>query len=157
MSQDLRQKALHTAANVLRYRNRSRRALLERLAQKDIAEDDALYAVERLAELGFLDDGQYAESLVASYRAKGYGRVRIAHELRGHKLEEDTVEQALADFCPDEQAPYAYVKKQMRGKPLDQKARKKLRDGLFRRGFSWEETDGALRRYTEELEEGFEQ
>ena len=153
MSEESRRKALNTAAAVLQYKNRSRQELYQRLLEKDVAEEDAAYAVERLVELGLMDDGAYAQSLAHNYAARGYGPARVRQELKKHLLEEEDISAALEDFSPDYDKMNAYIRSRLGGKTPDRREIKKITDGLFRRGFSWGDIRHAMQEYTDALED----
>ena len=154
MSEDSKSKALTTAANVLTYQNRSAQALYDRLLEKQIAEEDAAYAVSRLIELGFLNDEQYASDLIAQYRAPGWGKTRIKQELRKKKLEPDLIEALLEDFEPDYDKMQRLIAAKLRGETdPDRATLKRVSDSLARKGFTWEQIRRALDQYTEQLEE----
>ncbi len=156
MTKDSRDKALEKAANVLSYRNQSASALYERLLEKEVASDDARYAVDRLKELGLLNDDRYAESLVERGRAAGHGAMRIRQELRRKGLEQETIELSLEAFEPDHNEMRKIISKAIKGGSPDRKALKKASDSLLRRGFSWEQVNAALREYIDQLEDELE-
>ena len=96
METDSREKTLRMAANVLEYRHRSSRALYQRLLEKGAEEQDAAYAVSRLQQMGFLNDGEYGKLLVRDLCRRGYGPSRIHQYLkekhpRGNKLGNTTL------------------------------------------------------------------
>lgn len=148
-----RDRALKTAANVLQYRQRSAQALYDRLLEKEIDPEDAAYAVARLLELGFLNDGEYARLLVRELSGRGYGPARIRQALREKKLEPETVELAMEEYQPDPERLRRYVESKLRGQQPDRKTLKRVSDGLFRRGFGWEDIRRALREYTDIAED----
>lgn len=148
-----REQALKTAANVLQYRQRSARALYERLLEKEIAPEDAEYAVERLKQLGYLNDGEYAALLVRELSGRGYGPRRIRQTLREKKLEPETVEAAMETCQTDPEQLRRYVESRLKGQTADRRSLKRVSDGLCRRGFSWEDIRRALREYTDIAED----
>ena len=148
-----RQKALNTAANVLQYRHRSKAALLKRLLEKEIPEPDAQYAVDRLVALGLLDDTAYGRQLAEGYAARGYGAGYIRRALREKGLEAPDIDAVVADFEPREDKLERFITSRMDGKEPDRKLIKKVSDGLYRRGFSWDEIRTAMNRYTENRED----
>lgn len=151
--QQARDRALHTAANVLQYRQRSARALYDRLLEKGLEPEHAEYAVERLQQLGYLNDVEYGRLLVRELSARGYGAGRIRQELREKKLEPETLEAAMEEYQADPERLRRYIEGKLRGQAPDRRMLKKVSDGLFRRGFSWEEIQTALRRYADQLED----
>ena len=152
--EERRKKALAVAANVLTYTNRSAAALHDRLLEKGIEEEDAAYAVARLIELGFLNDETYGRQVVEQCRAKGWGRIRIAQELKKKQLEPELAERLLEDFEPDTEKMRRLIDARLKGDPApDRAAVKKAADSLARRGLTWAQIRQALSDYTEQLEE----
>ncbi len=149
-----KKKALAIAANVLTYKNRSAAALYDRLLEKEIAEEDAAYAVARLMELGFLNDETYGRHVVEQCRAKGWGRSRIAQELKKKQLEPDMVMLLLEDFEPDYEKMQKMIAAKLKGDPHpDRAAIKKVSDSLARKGFGWGQIRQALEGYMASLED----
>lgn len=155
MSEQSKKSALNTAANVLNYKNRSRRDLLRRLLEKDIDELDATWAVEKLCEMGYLNDVEYANTLVRTALAKGYGARRVKDILKEKGISQEDIDVVMQAFSPNEEKLCAYIQSKLYGKTPDRRELKKVSDGLFRRGFSWEEINAALRQYTQS-EDDFE-
>lgn len=146
---ETRKKALAAAANVLSYKNRSAAALYDRLLEKEIGEEDAAYAVARLIELGFLNDETYGRHVVEQCRAKGWGRSRIAQELKKKQLEPELVSLLLEDFEPDYDKLQKMIAAKLKGDPApDRTAVKKVSDSLLRKGFSWGQIRQALAQYS---------
>ena len=140
-----REKALSVAAAVLNYKNRSSRKLFDKLIEKGISPEDAEHAIERLRDFGYLDDGEYALSVLRPGMAKGWGRERIRRKMQEEKLDEQTIELALHNYTLDEDRLDSFIAAQ--GCDLsDPRERKKISDKLYRRGYSWEEIGAALRR-----------
>jgi len=156
MSEESRKKALNTAANVLQYRNRSSRDLLERLLEKGVEESDAKWAVSRLQELGLLSDSRYAADIARGYAMRGYGAGRVRQELRKKHISDEDIESAMEEFTPDMDKALAFAAGKLSRKNADRKDVKRVHDALFRRGFSYEEISDILRRYTSELEDNGE-
>ncbi|MBQ4578636.1 MAG: regulatory protein RecX [Clostridia bacterium] len=152
METDSREKTLRMAANVLEYRHRSSRALYQRLLEKGAEEQDAAYAVARLQQLGFLNDGEYGKLLVRDLCRRGYGPTRIRQYLREKQLDSEDIDTAMEDYVFLPEKLQAYIDSKLRGQDPDRKALKRVADGLCRRGFSWGVIQSALRDYTDSLE-----
>jgi len=148
-----REKTLQMAANVLEYRHRSSRALYQRLLEKGAEEQDAAYAVSRLQQLGFLNDGEYGVILVRGLCRRGYGPRRIRQYLREKLLDPPDIETAMEAYVFQPERIQAYIESKLRGQSPDRKALKRVADGLFRRGFSWDEIQSALRDYSLNMED----
>lgn len=154
MSQESLKKAMERAGNILSYHSLSAAQLNDRLMEKGESPEDAAAVVARLLELGYLNDLEYGRLLVRQCTGKGYGPARIRQELRKRKLDPETVEQALEDYCSDGDKLVRFIHQKLRGDPApDRAAVKRVTDALFRRGYSWDEIDSALRQYMEETAE----
>ena len=78
----------------------SRAALALRLARLGYAEEAIRGALERVEADGYLDDREFAASLVRR-RAQGRGHAMIAQELRAKGIEDPDAMAALADAEPE--------------------------------------------------------
>jgi regulatory protein len=76
-----------------------RRKLIMKGEPSDAADD----AVEYLAELGFIDEAQYAEDVARHYSAKGYNKWRVKQELNRHLVPREFWETALENFPEPEE------------------------------------------------------
>ena len=141
------------AIELLSRKPQSRRELERKLTQWEASEEETAALCDRMEELGYLNDAEYAAKVVRHYSAKGFGVRKLRDELyrRGvpHDLWEEALEQAEA---PDD-AIDAFVAKKLAGKTPDPKELKKISDALARRGHSWSDISAALRRYGAECEE----
>lgn len=154
MSQESLKKAMDRAGNILSFHALSAAQLYDRLVEKGESEEDSAAVVARLLELGYLNDLEYARMLLRQGMGKGYGPARLRQELRKRKLEPDTVELAMEDYRTDSDKLIGYIRQKLRGDPApDRAALKRVTDGLFRKGYSWDEIDSALRHYLEETAE----
>lgn len=152
MSEESRAKALAVAAAALNYKNRSSCQLHDKLLEKGIEPEDAEYAIERLRGFGYLNDSEYAASVVRSGVNKGWGKVRIRRKLVECKLDEEIIEQALMDYETDEEKLDRFIMQNIKNL-TDRKEKKKVTDKLFRRGYTWEEIGAAMRRCSMDYEE----
>ena len=153
METDSREKTLQMAANVLEYRHRSSRALYQRLLEKGAEEQDAAYAVARLQELGYLNDGAYGGMLVRDLCQRGYGPARIRRYLREKQIDPPDIEIAMESYVFQPEKLQKYIDSKLQGQEPDRKALKRVSDGLFRRGFSWEEIRSVMRDYSLNMED----
>jgi regulatory protein len=75
---------------------RSRKQLADKLRQRGCPEDVAARVLDRMSEVGLVDDEAYADMLVRSKQAtKGLAKRALAHELRGKGIADETIEEAL--------------------------------------------------------------
>lgn len=101
-------------------------------------------AIAKLARLGYLDDGAYAETKVRSLQRKGASRRLIAVHLGAKGVEAETIETALAPLDGDAELAAALTLARRRRlgpfRPADKRAEFRLKDmaALGRAGFGWE-------------------
>ena len=101
--------ALARAARALRPRDRSRRALDERLARAGVrapAREEALGTLERV---GLVDDARVAAQRAEALAARGYGDAAIRFDLEHEGLAGELVEEALAALEPERERARALV------------------------------------------------
>lgn len=139
--------------NLLARKPMSRRELERKLGEWEADEEECAAICDRMGELGFLNDGEYAARLVRHYSAKGYGERKLRDELYRRGIPREFWEEALAQAEDSAQAIDAFVEKKLAGKTVDQKELKKVSDALARRGYSWSDISNALGRYGARMEE----
>jgi regulatory protein len=76
---------------------RSRAQLEQKLAQRDCPADVAAAVLDRMTEVGLVDDAAYAQMLVRSQQAgRGLAKRALARELRTKGIGDDLADEALA-------------------------------------------------------------
>ena len=114
--------------------------MVELLRSRDLDESDVQFEVERLEQVGLLDDSELASTLVRSLRErKGLGRAAISAELRRRKIDATAISTALEEVADDEleRALEVAVKRAPQLRSLDQEtARRRLSAFLMRKGYS---------------------
>lgn len=112
-----------------------------------------------LEEFGYLNDAEYAKTLVRHFANKGYGIRKIRDELFRRGVPREDWDTALAELETLEESGKiangvdAFLEKRLKGRIPDAQEWKRLSRALARRGFGWEEIQEGLRRYGAELEE----
>ena len=135
-------------------RDYSRAELLKKLTEKGYAEETAAAAVDRLAELGFVDDARYAPIVVRHYAAKGYGARRVQAELQRRGIPKELWDAAMEEMPAQDESVDKLLRSRMRGaESKDRAALKRAADALLRRGYAWDEINAAVERYRAETEE----
>jgi regulatory protein len=132
-----RRSAYDKALALLARREQSRRELHDRLLRDGYARDEVGEALDRLAADGYQDDVRFAEMMVRSRIAHGYGPRRIRAELRTHGIDDARIERQLEQAEVDWRAE---ARAQMRRRYGDHPAadyaeRAKRAQFLLRRGF----------------------
>ncbi len=107
-------------------------------------------AAGRMAELGLLNDEEYARTVARHYAAKGFGERRVREELYRRGVPRDFWDDALSGL-PGEEAPLdRLARRKLKGAEPTRENLKKTSDYLARRGFGWSEIAEALERYRAE-------
>ena len=134
-----------TAMSYVAYRARTEYEVRQKLYRSGADEAAVEPTLERLRELGYLDDAAYALDYArARFANKGHGPQRVRSDLRRRGVKDALVEAALADaFDEDEvlEAARAHAAKRwprLQREPDPYKRRGKLSDFLLRRGFSYD-------------------
>ncbi|MFT4249586.1 MAG: recombination regulator RecX [Pseudomonas sp.] len=137
---------LQRALGLLVRREHSRKELTRKLRARGIDAEAASAAVERLAGEGWQDDARFAELLVRSRAAAGYGPLHIRAELASHGLDGEAVAIAMATFDGDwtENARELVRRRFVHGGPVDPVRRRKAADLLARRGFGGDSIRAAI-------------
>lgn len=116
--------------------------------------------IERLGELGLLDDLDYGRRLAADLlNLRGYSLGRVRQTLYQRRLDRETIEQVMEELEDiDQVGPIvALVKKKYLSKLRECKGRQKVAAALQRRGYGYDEIREALAQVLEELPEDEEE
>ena len=139
------------ALDLLSYSARTSRQLYEKLARKSDPEAAAA-AVERMEELGLVDDADYARRFVAdNLNLKDWGLRRIEQELRAKGVDQQHVDAAIEELDYDGGERLAEILRR-KGKPIptEQKERNALINRWLRQGYDYEEIKAAFGRLRED-------
>jgi regulatory protein len=129
--------AMNRALHFLGYRARSRSEVRERLRRYGYGEETVGAVIERLEELGYLDDEEFARTVVRE-KARRYGPRRVSADLRRSgvdaELAQGIVEEEFAERSEVEAARSAAARRYNR-RGSDAEARR-VYGFLMRRGYS---------------------
>jgi len=134
--------AFRTALRALEARSFARSDLARRLQRKGHPRAAVEVALERIAQLGLLDDAAFAQSYVETRAARGRGPARLVRDLMAMGVERGVIDRAVAGHWPDgsdrSSIPLALAEKraaQLGALPRQTK-RRRLIAYLARRGFT---------------------
>lgn len=137
--------AFRTGLRSLELRSHARADLSRRLLRKGHPRPAVEAALERIEELGLLDDAAFARYYVQSRAARGRGPLRLTRDLLALGVERSLIDRALATEWPEgsdrSSVPLGLVTKraaQLGSLPRPTK-RRRLLAYLARRGFSGRE------------------
>ncbi|MEG2104072.1 MAG: regulatory protein RecX [Oscillospiraceae bacterium] len=141
------------ALRIIGMRPMSCKEIFDRLVQKGETAEDAAACVEWLLNIHYLDDEQYASTLVRHYSAKGYGKQRVKNELYRRGISKALWDEALCEMPEMDDTVYELLCKKLKSDDPDRAELKRATDSLFRRGFAWDEIKTAVNRFKAENEE----
>lgn len=147
--------AKERALALLDRRDYSRAELLKKLLEKGVDEAEATEAVDRLEELGFVDDARYAPIVVRHYAAKGYGARRVQQELARRGIPKELWDEAMTQMPAQDDTIDRLLRSRLRAGETDRAAVKRASDFLLRKGYGWDEIKSALARYHADIEEDY--
>ena len=129
---------------LISYRSHSKKELFDKL-RRDFDEDSAQKAVDRMQELGLINDGEFAKAYA---RKLVYGKkmsLRAAElELRRKGIDNITAEQVLSDLEYDAQTQIIeFISKKYRNIE-DEKVRRRAVAALQRKGYGWDDIKQAI-------------
>lgn len=129
--------AYDKALGLLARREHSRKELKLKLRQGGYEGDEATAAIERLGEQHYQDDDRFAEALVRSRVAQGYGPLRLRVELKSHGLGDARIRELIGAAEVDwaESAVSQLERRYGRAGTTDYAERAKRSQFLLRRGF----------------------
>ena len=162
VGQEITEEQLNTLLATSRYNRARERALYllglrdyacKELEEKLYSEADPVTAaavVERLCEVGLLDDERYAARLARSLsEVKHYPRRRIEQELRRRGISPVLAQTAVSDLeGEDFEQALEILQRKYYNRLNDPDSRRRVTAALARRGFSY----GAIRRAMDEME-----
>jgi regulatory protein len=146
-------RAVDYAANFLSYRPRSVAEVRRNLEKKDLPEAIIEQAIDRLQQLGYVDDVAFARYWLENRDTfKPRGPAALRYELRQKGVAEDIIGAALESLDPFDAARRAGEAKARRLRGLTREAfRNKLGSFLQRRGFRYETTRDVIHQIIDEL------
>ena len=140
------------AIELLMRKPQSRKELGRKLTQWEASPEEAEAICDRLEELGYLNEREYAGRIVRHYAQKGFGERKIRDELYRRGVPRELWDEVLDQIQEEDSASAidAFLEKKLKGSH-DPKDVKRASDALARRGFAWPEISDALRRYGMEV------
>lgn len=139
---------LERAAKFLARRAYTRQGLYQKLVQDGLTPETVLEALDRMDDMGVLDDEEYGRNLIRKCIRKGYGPIRIAAELHRSGVDGE-IRQIMLQELPDEMDMLlVYLNHVCVPEDLeDEKYYQKLSRSLNRKGYHWSVINEGMRRY----------
>lgn len=142
-------KAVDYVSNTLKTKKQVR----EYLIKKGFEQDAIKYAVDKLIEYGYIDDGEYSKRYIES-TGKTQGKHLLAYKLMSKGVRKDIIEQAyeVAENNSQQNA-ILLAEKKLKNKEITKENISKTYRYLVSRGFSYEEAEQAIAPFKELTEE----
>lgn len=139
----IRKTPMDAALRYLTSRARTVREMELHLDSKQYGEYEVQQTVDRLMELGYLDDLKFAQEFIRTrLNTKPISRRKLQEQLLGHQIPKDIIEEALCAINDEQEWAHAlqvaekYVSQILDIPPLEREQR--LAKRLYGRGFSTE-------------------
>ena len=145
--------AFNSAMFSLDMRDHSEREIRQKL-MRTYDEQSVDSAVEKLIDLGLVNDRRYAELLTRElFERKKYGKTRVRSELYRKGIASDIVNEVLDEYEnenePDNvQTIVDIIRKKYYNKLVDEKSRQKVVAALVRLGYSFSDIRQAMREFS---------
>lgn len=136
------------AMRLLGYRERSRVELRARLTEDGFPAQVVTDVIERMEQIGALDDARFAEAYIRTKVAAGWGRDRIVRGLTAAGLEPDRVAPRLEEEAPAAQELDRALAMLPADPPRDRRERERLVRRLVSRGFSYDVARTAIEQHS---------
>lgn len=147
------QACMQRCLRLVNYRERSTTQLRDRLTLDGYPESVIESTIERLADLGFVDDARFAGCLVRMRIAGGWGPNRIRADLRTAGVSDDLAAEALSSCGDSDDLDRALVLARRRP-PASSRDVARVAAGLLRKGYSADTAWTAARQVYRESAQG---
>ena len=132
------------AASYCAYQERSLRQVSEKLNKLNASSIQREKVIIWLRKENFLNEIRFAEAYVSGkFKLKKWGKIKIIHGLKLHRVDEDIINQALETIDPidyHETLQQLYTRKKSEiGKTDSTASKKKISSYLNGKGFEWEQ------------------
>ncbi len=151
---ELSESELRVAAiNLLSRREYSRHEIYQKLILRTSNEIHLEQILDRLTEAGYQSDERFAESFLRSRINRNLGAMRIERELKDKGIDVDLIENVMDNETDWFELAYESGKKKSQSLDLsDYKNKQKLFRYLAYRGFSMDQMQYAIERYSAEAQ-----
>lgn len=138
-------KAKERALYLLDYRDYSYIELFEKL-EKNYSEDVCYKVMERMVELGTIDDRRYAERLARRYvEVKKFGYYRALQEMKRKGIPKAIIEETLSEYEDTVyERLFELINKKYYRYLEDENGVKKIKNSLVRYGYSYDDINAVL-------------
>lgn len=135
-------KALNYALNILSKSNKTKQELINKLTEKEYNEDTITAVIEKINDLGYINDKQYIENFIRNKAdtSQGLNKRTLQNKLIQKGVDKELIKQSLENSDIDEyqNAIQAAEKKLRNLKGNEREKKSKLYAFLINKGFDYE-------------------
>ena len=142
------EEGLEKARKYCAWQERCRSEVWTKLSQLGCPRADIERLLTQLEYESFLDEGRFARAYTRGhFSQKGWGKVKIREALRGKRIHEDAIADALELIEPDAYLAElgAIAHKKLTGDITDWETQQKLRAYLEGKGYEWDLIDVTIK------------
>ena len=109
MNNKTKPEAMETALRYLEHRARTTKEIRDRLADAGYEAEEIRSCLERLTDLHYIDDGEYALAYLRRHLEKRRGRLRYFRELAERGISRETAQAAIYEYEDEENVDLSEV------------------------------------------------
>lgn len=132
----------------LSFRSRSEKELVSYLAEKEVSSEDVAVVIERVKELGLIDDADFCRQVIESKIKRAYGPKKIYFDLLNKGIHASIAKEMLSAIEPekwDNAIKNFLLKKRITPAILDDsKEKARLSTSLYSRGYDGQTVKNAI-------------
>lgn len=135
--------ALDKALTHITFTMKTEREIRSFLTKKGYLQAVCDYVVDRMKELGYLDDAAYAKRYCESVAGKKGSRL-VAAELKRKGVDDEAIFGAVSEITDEEEGAKRCLEKYLRGKECDRETLQKAYRRLLAKGYDYETAKAVL-------------
>lgn len=147
-------KALATSFRILSKKDYSRLEIEKKLIKYEYSPEVIEQVLDKLLQMNFIDDENYASIIIEHYTKRGCGKYKIREELYKRGISSDIMQEKLLEYNTDYDVILNHFETKLQGDISSDKLVEKTKNYLYRKGFSFDEIIEGYLLYKEKLEDG---
>lgn len=145
------QSCFDSALNFITATIKTEKEIVDKLVKKGYLLEIANETVEKLKNYGYIDDFDYANRYVETYK-KTQGKRLIALKLKQKGVSEEDAEKAVSSIENQSEQAYILAQKYMKNKLVDKKNLQKCYKYLLSKGFDYDECKFVVEKFNSDIE-----
>ena len=137
----------NSALNLISKSVKTEKEVSDKLIKKGYLKEIVEEVIEKVKSYGFIDDKNYAERYVSTYK-NVKGKRLIALELKKKGVSEKDYKEILDETDSQQETAYNIAVKYLKNKAIDEKTIRKCYNYLLSKGFSYDECTYATKKAT---------